>query len=509
MKNCLSASERAVLTSRLQQWETTARETMLRSPGSFRDLLLLDGQPTRRLREVLQPWQRSDLAALDDAWHKLAGHQHFATGRPVRRAYVERPRGHSKTTDISVQILWILLAARHQLSGLAAAADRDQARLIAEAMQRLALANPELCGDLKFLERLVRHSHTGSKLEIISSDVRSSYGANPDFVVCDELCHWKDEELWHSLASAAAKKPDCILTVLTNAGIGRGWQWSVREQARASSDWHFSSLQGPHAPWITDDSLAEQRALLPEPVFERLWLNIWQHSDGEFVTLQEAEACRDQRLSYQREGRHGVQYVAAVDYAEKRDNTVGCVCHKEGTRIIVDRMDVVRPTPTTPTPVAWVNDWIEDVASRFHRVRFVIDPHQLVQTIQQLRDRYDIRRFEFGAGVGNHRLATILHQLIIERQIAWYPGCGDVRGTLRTPKQTRLADRDDLETELASLVIKQSSSGRIRFDHRQDGVHHDDRAFTLGVAALTLCEETFEAERLEITLPTADGSFAF
>ncbi|MCA9053517.1 MAG: terminase [Planctomycetaceae bacterium] len=484
---------------------------MLQSPHDFRELLLLDGNPLRRLREIVQPWQRTDLAALDPAWMRLSGRTAAATQhrRFVRRAYIERPRGHSKTTDISVQILWILVAARHRLSGLAAAADRDQARLIEKAMRRLADANPELCGDIKFLESLVRNRQTGSELEIISSDIRSSYGALPDFVICDELCHWKEQELWHSLASSAAKKPDCILTVLTNAGVGRGWQWRLREFARASADWHFSSLQGPHAPWITDDSLAEQRALLPEPVFERLWLNIWQHSDGEFVTLAEAEACRDDRLAYQHAGRHGVDYVAAIDYAEKRDNTVGCVCHREGTRVIVDRMDIVRPTPTQPTRVAWVQDWIEDVGASFPQVRFVVDAHQLVHLIQQLEGRYRIQRFEFHGGLGNHRLATTLHQLITQRLIAWYPGCGQGDAASPAPRETRLAERDDLETELAALILKQSSNGRIRFDHRQDGVHHDDRAFTLGVAALTLCEAPLETDHFEIRLPSPDGTFAW
>lgn len=541
-----------------------ARRLMLRSPADFRRLLLLDGQPPRRLIDALQPWQARDLAALDPAWTRLAGERRSGpapalrtcsetdtqarqgdtgTGRqgdcktsvplvsvspcllvpsasqphgipqsllgarptaPPRRAYIERPRGHSKTTDISVQILWILLAGRRRLSGLAAAADRDQARLIHAAMHRLADANPALCGSLRFLQHLVTNPQTGSQLEVISSDVGSSYGALPDFVVCDELCHWESEGLWHSLLSSAAKKPDCVLTVLTNAGVGRGWQWQVREHARKSPDWYFSSLDGPHAPWITDESLLEQRALLPPPVFERLWLNVWQHSDGEFVTLAEAQACRDDSLAYQLEGQPWRDYVAAIDYAEKRDNTVGCVCHRDGDRVIVDRMDVVRPTPLQPTPVRWVQDWIEDVGSRFPRVRFVVDPHQLVQTIQQLGSRYQIQRFDFHGGVGNHRLATNLRQLISQRQIAWYRGCGEVpapRGGGAPP--------DDLEHELAALLLRQTAGGRVRFDHRQDGLHHDDRAFALAVAALELCEQPVSRDFLEITPPALHGGFGW
>jgi hypothetical protein len=459
----------------------------------------------------MQSWQARDLEALDAAWLRLAGGagscgsaDPAAFGDPAargpQRAYIERPRGHSKTTDMALQVAWILLAARQPVSGLAAAADRDQANLIHRAIERLARENDELCRELQFLQHLVRNVRTGSLLEIISSDVRSSWGALPDFVVCDELCHWERPELWYSLLSSAAKKPACVLVVLTNAGIGRGWQWDVREHARGDAAWYFSSLAGPQAPWITQDWLAEQRALLPPPVFARLWLNVWQHSDGEFVSLSEAEACRDDRLARRDRGTPGTRYVAAVDYAEKHDLTVGCLCHQEGARIVVDRMDVVRPGPAHPTPVQWVEQWIEHTAARFGLVTFVVDEHQLVGTVQRLEHRHHIQRFDFAGGLGNHRLAIRLRQLIIGRQVAWYAGCGAVP----TPAGS---GRDDLETELASLLLRQSETGRVRLDHRRDGVHHDDRSFALGLASLVLSEQSPVPEFLDISLPRHPGLF--
>jgi hypothetical protein len=507
----------------------------------------------------MQPWQHRDFAALDAAWMSLAGIAqntpdekgdilHFRTKRRTqmepsgenaecplfRRAYIERPRGHSKTSDTAMQIAWILLAAKRSLSGIAAAADRDQANLIHRAIRRLAAVNDDVCGELQFIQHVVKNPHNGARMEIISSDVASSWGALPDFVVCDELCHWKGPELWYSLASSAAKQPGCVLVVLTNAGIGRGWQWTVREHARRDPAWYFSSLDGPQAPWVSETSLAEQRAILPPPVFERLWLNIWQHSDGEFVTLAEAEACRDESLAQQERGVRGRWYVAAVDYAEKHDFTVGCVCHDDGARIVVDRMDVVRPTPRRPTPVSWVDDWIEDVAARFPDVTFVIDEHQLVGTIQKLQERFPVTRFDFAAGRGNHRLAIRLRQLIIHRQVAWYAGCGDISlasgvgpavpaercridaveavaagtsGPTATALDAYAVPRDDLETELASLLLKHSETGRLRIDHHRDGVHHDDRAFALGAACLTLSEHARGPDIFLITPPTPAGGF--
>lgn len=475
-------------------------------PAQFRRWVVLDGEAGRPLHEVIQPWQRADFEALDAAWMSLAGSARDGSAkRPsqkvVRRAYIERPRGHSKTSDTALQIAWILLAAKRSVTGLAAAADRDQANLIHRGVQRIAERNSDLCADLRFVEHAVRNPVTGSRLDVISSDVRSSWGALPDFVVCDELCHWERPDLWYSLLSSAAKKPQCVLTVLTNAGVGRGWQWDVREHARRAPAWYFSSLEGPQAPWITGDWLAEQRALLPPPVFERLWLNIWQHSDGEFVSLAEAEACRDETLAPRERGVRGRLYVAAIDYAEKHDLTVACVCHHDGERIVVDRMDVVRPTSARPTPVQWVEDWIAEVAQSFPDVTFVVDEHQLVGTIQRLEQRFCVERFDFAAGRGNHRLALLLRRLIVHQQVAWYPGCGAVRDV--APHGVR----DDLETELASLRLRQSDSGRLRIDHHRDGVRHDDRAFALGAACLALSERTLGPEAFVITPPGRLGAF--
>ncbi|WP_437229942.1 terminase large subunit domain-containing protein [Planctomicrobium sp. SH661] len=420
-------------------------------------------------------------------------------GSTIRRAYIERPRGHSKTSDMAVQIAWILLAARQTVNGLAAAADLAQAHFLHDALFRLANVNPEILEPLRFIEHCIVNKDTGSWLEVISSDVNGSYGALPDFIVCDELSHWRKPELWYSLLSSAAKKPKCVLTILTNAGVGRGWQWEVREHARTDRRWHFSSLDGPQAPWITEEWLDEQRALLPQPVYERLWLNRWQHAEGNFLTLEEVEACRHSQRSYQPAGLRNFDYVAAIDYAEKHDFTVGCVCHREGEIVIVDRMDVVCPSPQSPTLISWVEDWIQEIAGRFPRVRFIVDEFQLVGTIQKLESRFPIQRFRFSGGEGNHRLAVALRQLIVHQRVQWYPGCGTVPGP----------HRNDLETELASLILKQSSGGRLRIDHQSDRQHHDDRAFALGVACLALTEEQGTGDFLMVTPPEQMGGFSW
>lgn len=470
----------------------------LRNPESFRRRVLIGETDSCPFDAVMTAWQKRDFRALDPAWRRLAGRPHRNNGTLLQRAWIERPRGHSKTTDLAVQVAWILLAARRRVLGVAAAADRDQAKLLHDAVRQIVDRNTRLCAGLSLQSHRVLNPSTKSRIDFIASDAASSWGLLPDFVICDELCHWENETLWHSLASSSAKRAECVLVVLTNAGAGRGWQWQLREHAMRSPQWYFSTLEGPSAPWIADAMLEEQRRILPPPVFERLWLNRWQHSDGAFVTLAEAEACADPSLRIQNQGEPARSYIAAIDYAEKHDYTVGCVCHNDGIRLVVDRMDVVCPTPDRPTPVQWVADWMQRIARDFHDVRFIVDEYQLLSVIQRYSTIYSIDRFAFAGSQGNHALAMNLRNLIVNRQVAWYPGCGQIPSD---------SGRDDLETELASLIVKSRPGGRLRFDHITDGLHHDDRAFALGVACLELVKEKPGGSFLHISSPETGGGF--
>ncbi|MBA4032636.1 MAG: terminase [Planctomyces sp.] len=533
------------------------------------------GKPT------LEPWQAADFAPLDPAWRFLAlgsrsnsspqdaGDSQTPPQPPaplhptvhptdshilptpweipaapplLRRAYLERPRGHSKTSDIALSCAWILAFAREPVNGIAAAADREQAQLLLQAIQRLVRLNPHLLGALQVQQECVVHKTTRSRLDVISSDVASSWGLLPDFVICDELCHWTKPELWHSLVSSAAKKPHTILAVLSNAGLGRTWQWDVREAARTSPEWHFSTLKGPQAAWITPEALAEQQELLPASVYARLWLNEWQQAEGDYVTLEEARACIDSSLVRQDYGKPWIRYVAAIDYAEKHDWTVAVILHAEGDRLVVDRMDVAIPTPGGPTPVAWVDNWLTWAANAFSDIEFVLDEYQLLSIIQTRAVELRLERFSFAGGNGNHALAMLLRQLVIERRVAWYPRCGSPevdqhdfshspspqpmshssvdspRSFAAQPRElvlgshpqgTDVRGENDLAHELATLILRQLPNNRIRFDHRNEPGFHDDRAFALAAACLKLTNSPPEPHLLKLTPPTPEGTFAW
>jgi phage terminase large subunit-like protein len=261
-------------------------------PDLFRSALLVDTDAgPQRLADVLDDWQAADFAALDSAWRRVAGQDIHP---PYLRAWLERGRGHSKTTDIAVSAVWVLFASRRKIDGVACAADRDQAALIRDAADRLLRLNPWLADILKCQATKVINKHTGSVLTILSADVASSYGLLIDFAIVDELTHWSKRDLWDSIFSAIAKRRHGLLLVIANAGFRDSWQWELRKAIRNDPAWYFHRLDGPVASWISQEHLAEQRRLLPTKTYARLWGNQWSDGSGDALELADIDAalCR-------------------------------------------------------------------------------------------------------------------------------------------------------------------------------------------------------------------------
>ena len=99
-------------------------------PAAFADLVVdVDGTPCR-FGDVMDPWQRSDFAAVDPALKLCSGR----SGEPAKmRVYLERGRGHSKTHDLAVTCCWAIAFASRPIKAYAFAADRDQAALLKES----------------------------------------------------------------------------------------------------------------------------------------------------------------------------------------------------------------------------------------------------------------------------------------------------------------------------------------------------------------------------------------
>ncbi|MEW4564241.1 terminase large subunit [Bremerella sp. JC770] len=238
------------------------------------------------LADALEDWQRADFEALDLSWIRVCG----GPSQGPQGAWLERPRGHSKTSDIAAQVAYALLASPMPIRGIAAAASKDQARILRDSVLKLKRLNPELLGILTVNLYAIKNDQTGSELQILSADADTSFGAQPDFVIADEVSHWPDLEgqsLWGSLFSASAKNAHCLLLAITNAGSTDSWQYATREGLRLESSWYFHSLDGIQASWLDEQRLEQQERLLPPILYRRYWRNEWTGSSQTAFTPEQ------------------------------------------------------------------------------------------------------------------------------------------------------------------------------------------------------------------------------
>lgn len=324
-------------------------KTNILHPAAFRQKLLVPTDVGNRpLASVVDQWQQKDFAALDPAWLRVCGYK--APAAAPNRAWVERPRGHSKTQDTAAQVVWALAYTRRPLVGVVAAGDEEQAGFLRKAIKRLVDANKPLRSVLDVQTKRVVCERTRSVLQVVTSDALTAFGEVPDFIVCDEFTHWRARALWDAMFSAAGKKSHCLLIVLTNAGWRDTWQWRLRELFRKRSNWHFSALPGPVASWITDAVLEEQRAGLHAMVFDRLWLNKWTSGAGDAIADDDLQAALT--LQGPPVDRRGYVFVGGLDLGLTRDAAAFVVAGRH-----VGHSELVEPErPALPRHIALLAD---------------------------------------------------------------------------------------------------------------------------------------------------------
>ncbi len=409
------------------------------TPAQFRNRLVIEqsGKPVR-LASVIDDWQAIDFENLDGGWQTVAGMP--STGPVHLRGFLERGRGHSKTCDTAIMVAWSMFAAQRPIRGVWCAADKEQGQLAIDALATLCRLNPVLARVLDVQRTSVSNRQTGSVLTVISSDADSSYGLLPDFVVCDELVHWTDESgerLFHSLLSSAAKKTNCMLLIITNAGrgLGESWQWNVREAAHADPAWYFARLDGPVASWITPALLDEQQRFLPPKVFSRLWGNEWTGTAGDALDEQIIRAAVNLRGPIMARPDGNWHFLAGLDIGVLHDRAaLVLVGVKQGEPHIV----LARCQSWTP-PVDLTD--VERTIRRWHQTyrisRLVADPYEARLLLQSLR-RFGIVSDEMTFSPTNlHLMAQTILETFNSGAISLY----DDAQLLRDLKRINIVER--------------------------------------------------------------------
>ena len=443
---------------------------MLSDPTEFRRHVVVDcAGELHQLGDVVEAWQEVDFLAMDDAWKHVVGIR--STPPDQKRFYLERPRGHSKTTDQAIMATWGLLASQRPLSGLIAAADRDQAALVMDAVRRLVAINGWMSAFLTVRQHFVTNTETGSRFEVLASDAASSFGHRPDAVLCDEVTHWGEsgQQLWASLLSAVAKRPSSMLTVISNAGLlsGSSWQWNVREHARTDPRWHFHSLDGVQASWISPADIDEQRRLLLPSQFSRLWLNVWSHPDGGDALPQTLIDAAVTLPGPSTSERVNGNIVAGLDLAVRRDHSALVVLQVVHDQRKVRLLHHERWAPADfgggQIDLEAIFDAVIELNERFPLLGLVADSWQSEALCQRWRSR------------GLHAVAVAQTVPELDSQ---------ARTLLRVfqDQQIELYKAEDIIADLQKIRLVERAGGQLRITAPRDENGHADIASALAVA---------------------------
>lgn len=433
-----------------------------------RDVLaILPLEDGRRWIDGAHDFQREDaLAVLEGATP-----YHFLT----------RSRGASKTTDLAAVALSVLVAADDRLRGYWLAADADQGRLAVDAIAGFVSRTPALHGRVDVQARRVVVPASGAVLEVLPADAPGAWGLTPHWLLADELANWHDgpsaRRLWEAASSAVAKRSDARMVVLTTASSPDHFAFKILEHARRSPLWRTSERVGP-APWMDEDRLEEQRRRLPDAVFRQLFWNEWTAAAGSFLdpAVVDAAFCLE-GPALAADPLHLRVHTAALDLGLVSDRTVLAVGHRDGDRVVLDRMMAWQGSRAHPVDFAEVESEIIEAHERF-RFTLRLDPWQGLDLAQRLRARgIPAEEFSFTSASKQRLAATLLSTINV--------------GNLH------LYEAEGLRDELLGLRLVQSSSGLWSFDHRSGG--HDDRAVALSLLAVSLLEQPVGSMRGYVT----------
>ena len=421
---------------------------------TFKVLSALRLENGKRWGQVAAPWQ------VEDAKHIIEG--------DIRRHYLTRPRGGSKTSDLAGISIALLLDAPPSSRSYAFAADKEQAGLLMDGIKGFLGRTSEVRGALETEAWKVRNPKTDAALQIMSSDEASAWGLRPWLVIVDEFANWRDtpgpRELWRAAFSSLPKVKDSRLVVLTSAGDPGHFSHKILTDAIGADAWRVHQVKGP-VPWISEADLEEQRKLLPEWEYNRLMLNIWQASDDKLTNIEDVRAAvtldgpTDPPPSWKTPKQ---TYVIGLDIGLKRDRTVATVCHMEDDKVVLDRQQVWAGSRDNPVQLEEVQAWLLQASKSYNRARVRFDPWQAALLSQGLAaNGVKVEEVVFD-NARNGRRALTLHTLLRDQRLAIYQD-------------------EDLIDELMNVQLRETSPGVYRIDH-QSG-RHDDRVISLALCA--------------------------
>lgn len=240
--------------------------------------------------------------------------------RVYHEALIGISRKNGKSTVASALGLHGLLSAPHGAPEVyAAAASRDQARIVFDQAVQFIRASPRLSDWLTPQRNVITCKANNGVFRVLSSDAPLQYGLNPYLVIIDELWAHADPELYYALTTGQLAQVSPLVVSITTAGWDRdsicyqlyrrgmelqreGGLKAMRKagfllkwwESPPELDWRDPRAWRAANPssWIRLQDLERESQRLPESVFRRLHLNQWTESENAWIKPHEWDACR-------------------------------------------------------------------------------------------------------------------------------------------------------------------------------------------------------------------------
>ncbi len=369
---------------------------------------------------VLEPWQRDFV----DEFYR-----HDSEGRRIYRlGLLGVPRGNGKSPLAAGLALHELVTRTDSPDVFAAAASRDQARIVFN-FARQFVESGELLETVRVgRNELVCPERLGS-MRVLSADGALQYGHSVSAAIIDELHAFttaKQEELYLALETALHKRVDSFMLGITTSGydretlLGRLFEGALaglelerptecltigRDEESGTLLWWFAAPDTADlddeelwraanpASWVDLRDLRRQRHRPggSEAAFRRLHLNQWTAGEETWITPERWAAC-----SGEDEIPEGVDVFVGVDASWTNDATAVAVAHKlsDGRVVLSSHVWSALPGTEAHTHVPGgridfgaVEDYILSLAHRYQVREVVFDPDFFARSAELLSER--------------------------------------------------------------------------------------------------------------------------
>jgi len=431
------------------------------SPAAFQGAVTIPSAfGPRRFGSVMADFQRERFQGINGALLDIA----LGRQPEIGRHWFEATKGASKDSDLAVCLLWLLCFTSRPLACQVGAADADQADELRKAAKDVLRLNPWLGERIEIRAWKIVCKATGSECEIISADVAGSHGARPDVLILNELSHVTKQEFAENLFDNAAKVPNGIAIIATNAGFTGTWQFRWRGIAESSSRWQMHIYSQP-SPWLSEDEMTEAEQRNSRSRYLRLWHGVWSSGTGDALDTDDIFAAVDDSLAPLTDQRDGLAFVAGLDLGIKQDHSALIVLAREATtqRIRLARCQSWAPDATTgKVDLEAVEAAVLEAHREFDLTGCYYDPYQAALMAQRLeKQSVPMSEYPF-TGSNLTKMASTLLDVFRSRRVDLY----------REPK---------LVADLQRLSIEEKSYG-YKLTATRDENGHADTAIALAIA---------------------------